>query len=299
MLCKYPLTIKNPNYKESTPWVDKFIQVPCGKCSHCLINKQNEWIGRLILEYLYSKKTFFLTLTYDNDHLPLGYTTDKRDVVLFLKRFRKQIPVRSLRYFFVSEYGRQSARPHYHALLFFNYDITHAQVLKILDKVWHSRFQISSFTLARARYCVKYLFKSIGKASDRTSSSDSEDDREELSESKGSIRFDRKSGQNYFEETGEVVRLGGFSLKSQSLGRDYLSNIQFNLLKEPYYTKNGKRYKIPRSFYKYFSKEQLDYFKKNSRLYLENINEESLPSHDVHDELYERQMRLYSMQGKL
>ena len=45
--------------------------VPCGKCPACL-NKKRTALGlKLHLEELHAKYCYFITLTYDNDHLPL------------------------------------------------------------------------------------------------------------------------------------------------------------------------------------------------------------------------------------
>lgn len=58
----------------------------------------------------------FLTLTYDQQHLPVGGTLVKRDLQLFMKRLRKVRP-RGLRFFACGEYGETFGRPHYHVLL--------------------------------------------------------------------------------------------------------------------------------------------------------------------------------------
>lgn len=59
----------------------------------------------------------FLTLTYDDEHLPADMSVSPRVLSLFIKRLRKEWP-RKLRYFGVGEYGDGSERPHYHAALF-------------------------------------------------------------------------------------------------------------------------------------------------------------------------------------
>lgn len=60
----------------------------------------------------------FLTLTYDDDHLPRPASLDPRHVRDFLKRLRRSIEPLKVRYFAVGEYGDQSERPHYHLALF-------------------------------------------------------------------------------------------------------------------------------------------------------------------------------------
>lgn len=60
----------------------------------------------------------FVTLTYDDEHLPPGGTLDPTHVQLFIKRFRKALEPVKIRYYLVGEYGDQSDRPHYHVALF-------------------------------------------------------------------------------------------------------------------------------------------------------------------------------------
>lgn len=63
----------------------------------------------------------FLTLTYDDEHLPTDNNLDPLALTLFLKRLRKWFDTsfgRRFRYFGVGEYGDQSERPHYHLALF-------------------------------------------------------------------------------------------------------------------------------------------------------------------------------------
>lgn len=100
--------------------------VPCGKCVECLSQKRNDWSVRLYYEMQkYSTPPAFVTLTYDDDHLPTMVDEDtgelvpvvsKRDLQLFFKRLRKRVP--GIRYFFCTEYGPTTNRPHAHGIIF-------------------------------------------------------------------------------------------------------------------------------------------------------------------------------------
>lgn len=98
---------------------------PCGKCPGCRLDRAKEWSDRLCLEYYDNDcKAVFLTLTYNNDNLPIyntpdGYcnTLDKRDWQDFMKRLRNRFSAR-LRFFACGEYGPSTHRPHYHAIIF-------------------------------------------------------------------------------------------------------------------------------------------------------------------------------------
>lgn len=64
----------------------------------------------------------FLTLTYEDGHLPIlsnGLPSlDPIHLKNWLKRFRKEIEPLRVRFFAVGEYGDESERPHYHAIIF-------------------------------------------------------------------------------------------------------------------------------------------------------------------------------------
>lgn len=61
--CLYPKKIRNP-------YTHELQFVPCGKCSACLNAKSVNWVERLNAECSVSKYVVFVTLTYDNHHLP-------------------------------------------------------------------------------------------------------------------------------------------------------------------------------------------------------------------------------------
>lgn len=48
--------------------------VPCGKCSACLRRKQNDYVVALYRTAQKMGNVHFLTLTYDNEHVPLFVT---------------------------------------------------------------------------------------------------------------------------------------------------------------------------------------------------------------------------------
>ncbi|UPW41750.1 replication initiator protein [Peromfec virus RodF7_17] len=140
--------------------------VPCGKCINCLDRKRKFWFARLMIE---SRSTplppVMITLTYDDDHLPVSGDVSKKDVQDFLKRLR-YYSQESFRYFIVSEYGPLRHRAHYHGILF-DFPLDKATD-DIIGKAWSNGFV--SIGIAKdggLSYCCKYVtFKShsYGKA---------------------------------------------------------------------------------------------------------------------------------------
>lgn len=134
MLCAYQgdSVAGVPQFKILGSWTGsknhpKDIKVPCGHCIGCRLDKSREWADRMMLELDHSKTAVFLTLTYDNDHVPISmfnddgipyYTLDKRHPQLFLKRLRKYACDKKLRFYLAGEYGDSTSRPHYHAIIF-------------------------------------------------------------------------------------------------------------------------------------------------------------------------------------
>ena len=106
----------------------KFALLPCGKCEYCRKQMAEQWATRIELEAKEWDDVIFLTLTYDDDHIPYGeilkgyrsiqrQTVNKRDVQLFIKRLRKAYK-KPIKYFLAAEYGDRTKRPHYHAIVF-------------------------------------------------------------------------------------------------------------------------------------------------------------------------------------
>ena len=92
------------------------VQIPCGSCSGCRIERAKEWKVRCCLEASRFEVNSFITLTYDNAHLPKDGFLVKKDLQDFFKRLRYYCG--DVRYFACGEYGEITHRPHYHALLF-------------------------------------------------------------------------------------------------------------------------------------------------------------------------------------
>lgn len=145
------------------------LRIPCGACLGCTDDKAEEWSVRLQHEAMTWPRSHFITLTYDDDHVP-WYGLDLQHLQLFLKRLRKRdVGIsewiggrRPIRYFAAGEYGGNTARPHYHLCLF-NADLRERnQNSPILEETWEYGFHtVTPFTPGRARYIARYALKKI------------------------------------------------------------------------------------------------------------------------------------------
>lgn len=116
--------------------VTEFVYIPCGKCLACKLDKSREWANRCMLEMQNHDESYFITLTYDDEHLPMNPGIDKdtgeiqddiwnstlvlEDYQKFIKRLRKNTG-QNLRFYGCGEYGTSidgTHRPHYHLIIF-------------------------------------------------------------------------------------------------------------------------------------------------------------------------------------
>lgn len=93
------------------------MSVPCGRCIGCRLEYSRKWAIRCCNEASLYNDNCFVTLTYDDKHLPSNKSLLKRDLQLFLKRLRKKFG-EGIRFFACGEYGDETLRPHYHMILF-------------------------------------------------------------------------------------------------------------------------------------------------------------------------------------
>ena len=152
------------------------VKVPCGKCEGCKLDHANEWATRIFCEMKYHKEACFVTLTYNNEKLPIndkGYPTlKKRDVQLFFKRLSKKYP--NIRKLYCGEMGPKTHRPHYHCIILGYkpkdlkvYKTNHKEQIlwksKELQKIWGKGFVvIGDCNYETACYVARYVQKKAG-----------------------------------------------------------------------------------------------------------------------------------------
>lgn len=195
---KPTISFKNPYARPSPDRVG--IQVPCGQCIGCRLERSRQWAIRCVHEASGHDHNCFITLTYDKKHLPQNLSLDKTHFQKFMKRFRKFIHENiwvpklkkymrrhavtrflapKIRFFHCGEYGEKNARPHYHACIF-GFDFPDKELYTVRDgvklyksetlkKIWENGFvTVGQVTFESAAYVARYVTKKInGKAAEK------------------------------------------------------------------------------------------------------------------------------------
>lgn len=130
----------------------------CGHCVPCGIEKREAWAGRILLEAQAHAASSFVTLTYDDYHLPDDESVSKREMQLWLKRLRARYSGYRFRYFLVGEYGEHTQRPHYHAVIFGLPWTEQATVQATWELGFTSVYELNP---SRARYVASYTVKKM------------------------------------------------------------------------------------------------------------------------------------------
>lgn len=149
-----------------------YFKVRCGHCVNCKKSKTYSLIQRLKMEsVMYKCNPIFLTLTYDEAHKPKE-GVNVRDVQLFLKRLRINLQrhgyTDKIRYFFVSEYGTKTSRPHYHGIIWNLHQsdmVSYRSIGEIIKKSWNNGFEMHRQVDMRDDKAFFYTSKYVGKDS--------------------------------------------------------------------------------------------------------------------------------------
>ncbi len=160
-------------YESKRHDIVKSLSLPCGQCVGCRLERSRQWAIRCMHESQMHEKNCFITLTYDDAHLPSDRSLHYRDFQLFIKRLRKRYPGRRIRYYMAGEYGENFGRPHWHACIFgFDFDDkklwkrTSANSLLYrsadLELLWPFGYSsIGDVTFESAAYVARYIMKKV------------------------------------------------------------------------------------------------------------------------------------------
>lgn len=181
--CDNPKPVFMASDPEKPP-AEVLLYAPCRRCEKCLTFKALKIRDQAIREIAAAKRTWFVTLTFDEGNLLAltgkqyreGGAKEKRlekaayrYVQRWLKRLRKANPLARVRYLAVFELGEKTGRPHFHVLLHetgnrpvtkrsiedkWSSPIVHARLVQGLEA--ETRQGVTNNV---ARYVTKYLVK--------------------------------------------------------------------------------------------------------------------------------------------
>lgn len=208
----------------------------------------------------------FLTLTYDDEHLPENSTLCHRDIQLFFKRLRSTlgrmkrnlsdagwlgllvskttIASGTIKYYMAGEYGSgdNTERPHYHACLFGvdfkdkSYFTTRGDndlyTSDILTKLWRQgHCSIGTLTFESAAYVARYVMK----------------------------KMNGKLAKAHYERidplSGEIIRKHPeYNRMSKGIGKTWIEKYQADVYPHGKTVVNGREINAPRYYDKQFAK---------------------------------------------
>lgn len=236
----------------------KQIDIPCGQCVGCRLERSRQWAIRCMHEASLYKNNCFVTLTYSDEHLPADYSLHYDDFQKFMKRLRKRFKgiepsayaesqdKRPIRFYMAGEYGENFGRPHFHACIF-NFDFHDKKLWQktssgskiyrseALEELWPFGYSsIGDVNFQSAAYVARYIMKKVtGGMAD----------------------------QHYQEvnlDTGEITsrkpEFNKMSLKP-GIGYDWYKLYKTDVYPHDYVIVNGKKVKPPKFYDKKFAVE--------------------------------------------
>lgn len=151
---------------------DRYLQIPCGQCHGCRLEKSRQWAVRCTHEQQMHDESCFITLTFKPECVPQDFSLNVKYFQSFIKRLRARVGIPGIKYLHCGEYGEQFGRPHYHALLF-GYDFPDKKLWQVRDDfrlyssdllhdLWPYGFaSIGTVTFQSAGYVARYSMKKI------------------------------------------------------------------------------------------------------------------------------------------
>jgi hypothetical protein len=261
-------------FNRSEGFVDMPIKVPCGQCIGCRLERSRQWAVRCVHESSLYDRNCFVTLTYNDDHLPDDMNLNGDHVQKFMKRLRKKYhgdkmvirkdkngndkPTFPIRFFLCGEYGtvckicKQSiyrcncekfipwlGRPHYHLCLF-NFDFPD-------KKVWSKK---RGFLLYRSEELERLWEKGHSIIGDVSFESAAYVARYVVKKIGGKdaddhyTEVDKTTGEILSERVPEFVRMS----RRPGIGADWLDKYESDIYNHDYVIINGKKCRPPKYY---------------------------------------------------
>lgn len=195
------------------------IKIACGHCWQCRRENALDTAVRAEHESHYWSHSFFLTLTYAPEHLPPHGSLNRDHTTVFCREIKRKYNSKestNIMLFGCGEYGGKFGRPHYHFIVFSNFQITHDD----FKSFWsYGSVDVGNVESASIAYVCKYSVKKVLG----------------------------NNAKEYYESRGIIPEYGIFP-KAPAMGRKWIEdNLQFIRSNNFVYYGNGKR-RIPRYY---------------------------------------------------
>ena len=215
--------------------VVRSLQLPCGKCIGCRLERSRQWAMRCMHEASLYERNCFITLTYNDKNLPEDRSLNYVDFQLFMKRFRKRFPNTKIRFYMAGEYGEKFGRPHFHACIF-NFDFPDRKYLRttgsgsklftsqILEELWPFGYSsVGDVNFQSAAYVARYIMKKV---------------------------TGKDSWKNYVDEDSGVVKTPEFNKMSlkPGIGTGWYQKFKSDVYPHDYVVVNGVKVKPPKFY---------------------------------------------------
>lgn len=247
MPCYNPITgFRAPGgrvvFSRSKGWRDRPVTVPCGQCVGCRLDRSRAWATRCVHEAHFHERNSFVTLTYDQDHVPRDGGLVLKHWQDFAKRVRKRIG--KFRFLHCGEYGEENARPHYHACVFGqdfrpwtlwskekNHSVYRSEVL---DDLWGMGMTtVGDLNWQSAAYVARYVMKK------RTGPLAEEEYR----------RIDLETGEEYFVKPPYITMSRGARKGVGGLGSEWIKKYREDVYPDDFVVLPGGKKSKPPKFY--------------------------------------------------
>jgi len=233
-------------FKRNDPDIVQEVSLPCGQCIGCRLERSRQWAIRCMHEAQLHTNNCFITLTYDDTHLPSDRSLHYRDFQLFIKRLRKRYSTTKIGYYMAGEYGESFGRPHFHACLF-GIDFHDKKLWKRtssgsliyrsqdLETLWPFGYSsIGDVNFESAAYVARYIMK----------------------------KQTGKESEKYYQysdlETGEIVQMtpefNKMSLKP-AIGLNWYKKYKNDVFPHDYVVLRGQKIKPPKYYDKLYKND--------------------------------------------
>lgn len=195
----------------------------------------------------------FLTLTYDENHVPADGGLRLEHFQNFMKRLRRKVG-RPVRFYHCGEYGSKNARPHYHAIIF-GYGFPDKEISgESRDYLGNSNYLYESRMLNE---CWPHGLHSIGEANYQSAAYTARYIVDKLTDD-GDERYRR-----VHSSTGEVTLVPkeyATMSRRPGIGFAWYQKYKWDIYPNDYIVLNGKRWPVPRYYDKLFEEEHPEIF---------------------------------------